>query len=101
MKQTVEDVAWVAEANSFYITGARFTEFEGPVTTGHGIVAVTQGGNWSGDLPWGITLQYAIGGQHYQRTIRRMVPYSKRHIVTLARRFAEERFLEFFDDICV
>ena len=98
MKQTTEDIEWVADADGWMIDGHRYASLDGPVITGSGIVLVSQSGNWVG-APYGITLDYAVNGRHFRRVIKRSEPYSRRFLVTLAKRFAEEKFLDFLEYI--
>lgn len=99
MEQT-KDVEWVADASGWMIDGTRYGKLDGPVITSDGIVIVSQSGGWTG-ASYGVTLDYAVNGRHFRRVIKRREPYSRRYLVTLAKRFAEEKFSEFLEGICV
>ena len=95
---TITDTEWVAEATGFELEGSRYGGYWGVVEAPHGIVSVDQSANWTG-LPWGLVMRYVCAGRLYQRTIKRNEPYSRRYVVTLAQRFAQDRFAEWLDEL--
>ena len=103
MQQTTKDIEWVAEAGSEWLlrrsATSSFAEVHGPVMTPNGVVNVDQFFVMHAPMHWCICLDFCVSGKHFRRNIERRYDYSRRFLVTLAKRFAEEKFSEFLDDI--
>ena len=98
MEQTTKDVEWVAEPCGAWLLRrsptSSFAEVHGPVMTEHGVVYVDQFAVWHPSIHWNICLDFCIGGRQFRRVIERRYDYSCRYLVTLARRFANDKWPE-------
>jgi hypothetical protein len=89
---TVKDRVWVADASGWRIQRPANVppgRFIGWIATKLGIVAIEQW-FWEKKPLATIRIEFVHKSFHMCRWIQRKQPYSRRYLVTLARRFAEE-----------
>ena len=105
MEQTTKDIEWVAEPSSCWLVkrfaNSASAEILGPVMTENGVVHIEQWFMYHPGPHWCLHLDFCVNGRQFRRVIERRWPYSKRYIVTLAKRFAEEKIDDFYESICV
>jgi hypothetical protein len=88
------DAVWVAEVDGYHIREKRDMpgSYRGWITTKMGIVAIEQWVWANREIRdrTSISIEFVHRGFYMRRWLTRKEPCSKRYLVTLARRFAEE-----------